>query len=147
MVLKDIEQAFSNSIQHWFLEKVFLFLVTLLTLLKRQTHYHKISLQYMKTFILNEKTKTTLYSCVLSDAMYAILSFYGWSHTVILYDDTNVFFHIAGYNLAYDFRHIPGWPRPYEIPFEPDKVKSYSELLKDAQYYARGESLLCWFSL
>ena len=63
---------------------------------------------------------------------------YRWKNTAIIYDLTYVFFDLAGSNLVYDFRLSNTVARPYDLPFIPDKVSDYGDLLIEASAHARG---------
>lgn len=64
---------------------------------------------------------------------------YHWQHTAILYDLTYVFFDLAGSNLVYDLRLSNKVARPYDLPFIPEKVSDYGDLLIEASAHARGK--------
>lgn len=68
----------------------------------------------------------------------AILLYYKWKHTAIIYDIDEVFFVRAGSNLVKDFRHDDTMARPYDLPFQRTKVKETSVFLKEASAHARG---------
>ena len=67
---------------------------------------------------------------------------YSWYHTAVLYDQTYVFFELAGSNLVDDFKVSYNVARPYDIPFTPAKVKDYGDLLLEAKANARGKRCL-----
>ncbi|KAH3886455.1 hypothetical protein DPMN_010464 [Dreissena polymorpha] len=67
------------------------------------------------------------------------MSTYNWRHVSILYDFTDVFFDIAGSNLVNDFKRNPALSRPYDIPFNPQKIIDYAGILTEASAHARGK--------
>ncbi|XP_053402705.1 atrial natriuretic peptide receptor 1-like [Mercenaria mercenaria] len=79
----------------------------------------------------------------LSYSISAIMQEYQWQHTAILYDLTYVFFDLAGSNLVYDFRLSNTVARPYDLPFIPEKVSDYGDLLVEAGAHARVFIIFC----
>ncbi|XP_060570066.1 atrial natriuretic peptide receptor 1-like [Ruditapes philippinarum] len=79
----------------------------------------------------------------LSNSISAIMQEYKWKNTAIIYDLTYVFFDLAASNLVYDFRLSSTVARPYDVPFIPDKVSDYGDLLVEASAHARVFIIFC----
>ncbi|KAL3859686.1 hypothetical protein ACJMK2_009893 [Sinanodonta woodiana] len=75
--------------------------------------------------------------------MKAIMLSYHWKHTAIIYDSSYIFFDYAGKNLVQDFRLDGEMARPYDIPFDPSKVRDYYDLLDEAKANARVFVIFC----
>ncbi|KAK3597533.1 hypothetical protein CHS0354_018132 [Potamilus streckersoni] len=91
-----------------------------------------------------ETTTTLSYNQTqISRSMKAIMLTYRWIHTVIMYDSSYIFFDYAGKNLVQDFRLDNEMARPYDIPFDPSKVRDYYDLLDEAKANARVFVIFC----
>jgi len=81
---------------------------------------------------------SSLFTFVVS--VLEIVKAYQWKHSAILFEDTDLFFNLAGVNLVKDLRASDQTYGPLELKFTPEKStdEDYKHLLTEASKRARG---------